>query len=296
MQLTKIFSQPFGKIVGEKSTVTCNLDIAGSLNGTGYKFYLKNESGTETAYWVWYHVTGLAELNPVTGIFKGIEVTIASGSADTVVAAATRAALLATAGLSLLGLVTGATNQVITTCRWPFDTTNIADAAPPTGFAFATTTAGSATVATNMNLDASGAGGLDWVVRPWRGSASLTPIYFRELHIAIFDSAFTDGTTFGAIAGLTNGISLTIRDITQTAFVTLFTAIKNNVALASLAKILSPFGTIGMIFSIDLVSAFGGEIPIDGAQGQDFCLHTADNLAGLDGFYCTAYGHYTSTL
>lgn len=150
MQLTKIFSQPFGKIVGEKSTVTCNLDIAGSLNGTGYKFYLKNESGTETAYWVWYHVTGLAELNPVTGIFKGIEVTIASGSADTVVAAATRAALLATAGLSLLGLVTGATNQVITTCRWPFDTTNIADAAPPTGFAFATTTAGSATVATNM--------------------------------------------------------------------------------------------------------------------------------------------------
>ena len=296
MQLTKAFSSALGKIVGEKSTITCNLDIAGSLNGTGFKFYLPNESGTETSYWAWYHVTGFAELSPVTGVFTGIEITIASGAADTAVASATRAALIAKAGLIYLAVITGATNQVIITSRWPFNATNTADAVPGTGFAFTTTTAGSATVATNMGIDASAGTGMDWVIRPYRGPSTLTPIYLRQLVISIYDSAFTDGTTFGAVAGLTNGISLAVRDYTQTALVTFWTAIKNNAALLALGSFAAAQGTIGYFIRIDLTAMYGGEIPIDGATGQDLCLHTYDNLAGLDGFYATAYGHYTSTL
>jgi len=294
MQLSKVFSQAMGKIVGEKSTVTANTDVAGATNGHSFKFYLKNESGTEQGYWVWYHVTGLAELNPVTGVFRGIEVTIASGATDAVIAAATRAALIATAGLILLALITGATNQIIITDRWPFDTTNIADV--DTGYAFATTTAGSATVATNMNLDASGAAGLDFVIRPWRGPSTLTPIYLRQLQITISDSAFTDGTTFGAIAGLTNGIAIWVRDINQVPIQIFASAIKNNTSLISLGRYVQAMSALVWYINFDLVTDFGGEIPIDGALGQELCFHCADDLTGLTGFYCTAMGHYTSTL
>jgi hypothetical protein len=292
MQYYKVFSSPLGKIVGEKSTVTANADVAGATAGKSFKFYLKNQGGTETSYQVWYTVAGVGT-NPVAGLFKGIQVNIVSGSADTVVAAATRAALIATAGLTLNAVITGATNQIIITGRWPYDTTNIADV--DTGYAFATTTAGSATVATAMNLDASAAAGMDWVARPYPSPSTTNQIYARQLQIAIFDSAFTDGTTFGAIAGLTNGISLTLRDINQTALATFFTAIKNNTSLLSLGRQASMMGAIGWLLNFDFVSFYGGEILIDGSLGQDLCLHTADNLTGLDGFYATLYGHYTAT-
>jgi hypothetical protein len=293
MLISKIMTSPFGKIVGEKSTITANADVGGATAGHSFKVYLKNEAGTEQGYWVWYTVAGVGN-NPVTGTFVGIVVNIASGAADTAVAAATRAALIAKAGLTGLAVITGATNQIIITGRWPFDTTNIADV--DTGYAFATTTAGSATVALNANLDASGAAGLDFVVRPYRSQTAAGAIYFREIILSVFDTAFTDGTTFAAIAGLANGVSLLVRDITQATIATIGGPLKNNTQLLAFADNAQQMGSIGWFLRFNLVIMFGGEIPIDGGLGQELCLHCADDLTGLTGFYATAYGHATSSI
>jgi hypothetical protein len=294
MTLSKVFSQMTGQIVGTVSTIACGADTAGSLAGHSWKFWLANESGTLQGYWVWYTVTGYTSNNPVTGAFKGINVTIAGGSTAAQVFAATKAALLASGISPGLATVTGASPNVIISCRWPFVCTATADV--DTGWVFTATNAGSATVATNMNLNASGAGGMDWVIRPWRGPISLTPIYLRQLVISIADSAFTDGTTFGAVVGLTNGISIYVCDAYANIFATIASAIKNNAALISLGKWANALGTKNWFVAIDLVAAYGGELPIDGSLGQDLRFHTADDLTGLDVFNCYVTGHYTSTL
>ncbi len=291
MTLSKVFTQQAGKIVGEKSTITANADVGGATNGKSFKFYLKGETGTEYNFWVWVHITGLAELNPVTGTFRGIEITVASGATDATIAAAVRAALKADAVCWGLGVVTGATNQIIITGRFPFDTTNIADV--DTGWAFATTTAGSTTVAVNANVDGS-ATQANFVVRPPRAGAT-SLIYLRKLFLSVGDSALTDATTYGAVAGLTNGIAIVIRDHDGNVLSTICSAIKSNGALLSIGRAMQ-FGTLELAMEIDLVGLFGGELPIDGSNGQELAFQINDNVSGLDGHYVTAFGHYTATL
>jgi hypothetical protein len=291
MTISKAFSQIAGRIVGEKSTITTATDVAGATNGHSFKFYLKGETGVEQSFWVWIHITGMAELSPVTGIFRGIEVTVASGALDTVIAAAVRAALIADGMAYGLSVVTGATNQIIITGRFPFDTTNIADV--DTGWTIVTTTAGSATVTQNANVDGSGTM-QPFVVRPYRaGTNSL--IYLRYLILTVGDSALTDATTYGAIAGLTNGIDCVIRDHDGNVMATVFSGIKNNGMLLSIGKSMQ-FGTLELEMEIDLVKMFGGELPLDGSRGQDLCLRINDNCSGLDAHYLAAFGHYTATL
>jgi hypothetical protein len=291
MQLYKVFSQQAGRIVGEKSTVTTAADVAGNTNGHSFKFYLKGETGTEQSFWLWLHVTGLAELNPVTGVFRGIEVTYASGSTDVVIGAAIRAAIKADGMAYGLSLVTGATNQVVITGRFPFDTTNIADV--DTGWTIVTTTAGSATVTLNANVDGS-ATSQAFVVRPPRaGSTSL--IYLRRVILSVGDSALTDATTYGAVAGLTNGIQILLRDHDAATLATICTTIKNNGSVITLGRAMQ-FGTLELAIEIDLVGMFGGELPIDGSKGQELAFMINDNVTGLDGHYLSCFGHYTQSV
>jgi hypothetical protein len=290
MQLYKVFSQQAGRIVGEKSTVTTGADVAGNTNGHSYKFYLKGETGTEQGFWLWLHVTGLAELNPVTGVFRGIEVTYASGSTAAVIGAAVRAAIKADGVAYGLCVVTGATDQVVTTGRFPYDTTNIADV--DTGWGFATTTAGSATVTLNANVDGS-ATAQAFVIRPPRaGTQSL--VYLRKLILTVGDSVLTDATTYGAVAGLTNGIQILLRDHDAATLATVCTAIKNNGSVISIGRAMQ-FGTLELSIDIDLVSTFGGEFPIDGSKGQELAFIINDNVTGLDAHYLSCFGHYTQS-
>jgi hypothetical protein len=162
-----------------------------------------------------------------------------------------------------------------------------------TGYAFATTTAGSATVAVNANVDGS-ATQANFVIRPPRaGTTSL--VYLRTLFLSVGDSALTDATTYGAVAGLTNGIAITLRDHDANVLATVCTAIKNNGALLGVGKAMQ-FGTLELQMEIDLVKIFGGELAIDGSKGQDLAFQINDNLTGLDGHYLGCFGHYSASV
>ncbi len=291
MQHYKVFSQQAGCIVGEVSTIVPITDVAGATNGHSWKFYLKGESGTEQGFWVWYHVLGLAELNPVTGVFRGIEVTISSGDADTVVAAATRAAIAADGMAWGLSVVTGAGANVVITGRFPQNTTNCADV--DTGYGFTTTTAGSTTVAVNAKVDGS-ATTQNFVIRPPRAGAT-SLIYLRKLILSVADTAFTDATTYGAVAGLTNGISCVIRDHDAVTLATIFTGIKNNGALLGLGDAVL-FDALQAQIVLDLVQMFGGELAIDGSKCQDLAFQINDDCTGLTGHYLGCFGHYSASV
>lgn len=73
----------------EITDVICTADTAGSLNDT---YFFLNSAENETLYYVWYNVNS-AGTDPAISGRTGIEIAIATGAADTVVATATYDAL-----------------------------------------------------------------------------------------------------------------------------------------------------------------------------------------------------------
>jgi hypothetical protein len=285
MKLTKILSQPIGQITGEKSTITTGADTTGSLAGKSFKFYLKNEAGTEQGFWVYFVVTGYTSANPVTGSFLGIPVTIAAGTTAANVGAALRAALKANSAITLLARITGATTSCVIEGRWPYDTTNIADV--DTGWTIVTSTAGSTTVVYDMTVAAAA----NFVYQPKRTELA----YLRRIILSVSDSAVTAGGSFGALAALTNGIYFAVVDVNLTSIVSITPVMKTNAQTIQSGRSMI-LGTTMYTVEYNLVEMFGGEVPIDGSLGQTLICVVGDATTGLDGMFATTFGHYTQSL
>lgn len=119
--------------VKEVTTVLCVADVAGSLNNT---FFHLNAANDARKYYVWYNVNG-AGTDPLVAGRLGIEVAVATGAADTVVATATKTAIDANIDFG----ATVSTATVTITNDNTGDTTNASDAGA-TGFTITTTVAG----------------------------------------------------------------------------------------------------------------------------------------------------------
>jgi hypothetical protein len=289
MNISKVFSAYCGKITGELNTITCAADVAGSLAGHSFKFYLKDYLGVERAFQPYFIVSGVG-VSPVVGIFRPIPVHITLNDAANTVAQALRAALKAYTGIFNDARVAGVDPDVTITCRWPYNTTNMADVDLGT-FTFVTTTAGSTTVAYNIGL-AAAAGSYVWQPPPLTWAKT----YLRKAIISISDAAVTTPTNFGDIAALANGVALQVRDhdgVALTPF--LPSAIKDNGSLINLGRA-TILGAVYYTVEIDFVEAFGGELPVDGNLCQDFNFSVNDNLTGLTTLYCAVFGHFSPTV
>lgn len=119
----------------EISSVDTVADVAGSLNSTYFIFY----DTADTAYYVWYNVSG-GGVNPSPtppgGVtYTGIAVAITTGDSANTVASLTQTAINSSSALVNVGLAGG--NQLTITNDEPGPVTDIADGAAPTGFTIA---------------------------------------------------------------------------------------------------------------------------------------------------------------
>lgn len=282
MNLNKVFKSQCGQIIGEHSTITCEADVAGSLAGKSLWFYLKDDTGVERNYCIWFRVSGVGA-DPSPALYNSIRVNILNNATANQVAQAVRAALLAYTRIVHTAIIGGVDPDVTIECRWPFDTSDIADV--DTGWAsIVKDNDGSTVVATDL---ASAGGASAFVIRP-------TPrqiINVRKLRLSVADTDVTDGSKFGALTALTVGCALRVRDHDWGARLTLA---ENLITNADVISIGDPeiLGTTMYIVEIDLVAAFGGPIVIDGYRDEDFCFEVNDDLTGIDGMYMTVEGNY----
>jgi len=281
VKLSKLFAVQVGKITGELSTIVCGADVGGSLAGKSFQLCLKDHLGVETKYQPYFIVSGVGA-NPAVAPFIGIPVNIVTGDSANNVANALRAALKASAYLAHLAVIQGTNPNVTVEGRWPQNPTNIADV--DTGWTLTTTTAGSTTVDYNIGA-AAGAG--PYIYRP----PPTECVYLRRLMLSVADSAVTAGGNFGALAALAVGITVQVRNHDGGILWYGPKEIKTNSQMVSLGPT-SILGTTMYVVNLNLAELFGGEIPVNGFQDEDFDVYTGNALTGLDGMYGTIYGHH----
>lgn len=118
-----------GEGTKEESTVTAEADVSSSLNSTYFTIYSAYD---RRGYYVWYSVDD-AGVDPAISGLTGVKVSIAEDALDSAVASATAAALDALADFEATALAEVVT--VINAAGGP--STDLAEGAAPTGFAFA---------------------------------------------------------------------------------------------------------------------------------------------------------------
>lgn len=119
-------------------TITAVADSSGSLNSKWFKFY---SAGALQGFYVWYNINS-AGVDPAPAGLTGIQVTGATNATASTLGTATRAAIAANAAAASYVTVSGSTSAVILTDIQPGTTTAASDGTAPTGFSFATGTAG----------------------------------------------------------------------------------------------------------------------------------------------------------
>lgn len=165
----------------------------------------------------------------------------------------------------------------------------VADAADvDAGITPTTTVQGAAAETTNMGQNVAEA---NYLYLP----AADKMAHIRSLSLSLADTAVTTGTSFGALAGLTNGFNINVCSYDGTVLKTLAGPIKTNSQFLALG-LGSALGSTYLQVVIDLVVLFGGEIVVNGALGEYLEVDVDDNLNGIDGFYMQVSGWLSDVL
>jgi hypothetical protein len=279
MILSEILSSFVAKPTAEVSTVVCGADTAGSLAGDSWKFTVTDIDGNDVTYQPYYVVNG-AGADPAVLPIIGIPVAIATGAANTVVATATKAAMEAVVNVRNRMSISLATATLTLTNKRKgvvSDTVDVSTGWTITGGV----TQGAETETTNMVAAAAA----NYFYQP--PETKQAKIHF--LTLCLSDSAVTTGTSFGALAGLTNGFNINVCSWDGTVLKTIQGPIKTNSQLLGIG-LGSALGATYLQVMMDLTAFFGEEIRVNGALGEYIEMDVNDATTGLDGFYMQVSG------
>jgi hypothetical protein len=237
-------------------------------------------------------ITPTAGADPTTSTFESIPVSVASAATAATIQAAIVAAINARCfdpinnPTKYTTVAAGSQPTLSITNIWPNNTvTATANVdSPLTTWTRAVT--GTAWAAGDNNLGGAASG----VNFTWKPNVTEV-LYLREISIEAWVTSLAAGNLWGTGTALTNGIVMEIvaKDGTQVCALT--PKIRDNTGLLQLG-----FGApsaIGANAIYNLFDAFGGEVPIDGRNGQYIRILTADSLAGWTTQYFHLRGHFS---
>jgi hypothetical protein len=278
MTLNEILNSFVAKPTAEVSTVVCGADTAGSLAGDSWKFTVTDINGVDVVYQPYYVVNGVGD-DPAVLPIIGIPVAIATGATNVAVATATKAAMEAVVNVrNRMNIVLATATLTLTNKRKGVvaDTVDV-----DTGWVITAVTQGAETETVNMVAAAAA----NYFYQPPEDKQA--KIHFLTLSLS--DSAVTTGTSFGALAGLTNGFNINVCSWDGTVLKTLQGPIKTNSQFLGMG-LGSALGATYLQVMIDLTAMFGDEIRVNGALGEYIEMDVNDALTGIDGFYMQVSG------